>query len=235
MSYYQRTCLAVLALLCLEISINTGTVNAQVTQTTDTTHADSATPKSSVSVAVQPFFLLTNTGKIDIELQPAGSKFGYVFTAEVYGGRIEDGDIFLIKEDERFDKIRGAGIGISQKYKFRDKRSSPYVAYGLTYRYQEITIDTEGFYPYQEDGLSYYGFGPGKKNLIISSGLANAVLGYQKVAGDFLIDVYFGLGYKAQLNDTDFGGLRNYKRYQYSPAYKGPAMQVGFKIGFQFR
>jgi hypothetical protein len=231
MSYYERTCLAVLALLCLEISVNTATAQVQ----TGEAKRDSIPLKTSLSVSVQPFFLLTNAGKIDIELQPAGSKFGYVFTAEVYSGRVKDDDIFRVQEDERFDKIRGAGIGISQKYKFRDKRSSPYIAYGLTYRYQEIAIETEGFYSYQENGFTYYEYGPIGKNLVISSGLANAGVGYQKIALDFLYDVYFGFGYKAQLKNTDFDGHRAYDKYQYSYAYKGAVMQVGFKIGFQFR
>jgi hypothetical protein len=238
MTYYQRTCIAVLAFLCLEISVNTGTATAQVqTTTADTTHTDHTTLKSSVSVAAQPFFLLSNAGKIDVELQQAGSKFGYIFTAEVYGGRIKDRDLFSEMEEDAApsDKISGAGIGISQKYRFKDKRSGPYIAYGLTYRYQEIAIKTEGFYTYQESGLTYYEYGPIGKNLVISSGLASAVFGYQKIADDFVYDLYFGLGYKAQLKNTDFDGLRQYDKYQYSPAYKGPVMLLGFKIGFQFQ
>lgn len=219
MSYCKRICLAVLVLLCLEISVNAGTATAQ----------------TGISVAVQPLFLINNAGKIDVELQPAGSKFGYIFTAEVYGGRIKDGDIFRRFEDENWDKVSGAGIGVSQKYRFRDKGSSPYVAYGLTYRYQEIPVETEGFYTYQENGLTYYGYGPGEKNLVISSGLVSAVLGYQKTAGDFLIDFYFGGGYKAQLKNTDFDGLRRFNRYQYSYAYKGAVVLIGVKVGFRFR
>ncbi|HMI01790.1 MAG TPA: hypothetical protein VK541_04865 [Pedobacter sp.] len=237
MSYYQRTCLAVLAFLCLEISVNTGTAVAQVqTGKTDKTNTDSIPQKISLSVAVQPFFLLSNAGKIDVELQPAGSKFGYVLTAEVYGGRVKDRSIFSeIEDDAPYDKISGAGIGISQKYRFKDKRSSPYIAYGLTYRYQEIAIETEGFYQYQENGLTYYDYGPIGKNLVISSGLASAVFGYQKIADDFVYDLYFGFGYKAQLKNTDFDDLRQYDKYQYSHAYKGPVMLLGFKIGFQFQ
>lgn len=235
MSHYQRTCLAVLALLCLEISVNTGTATAQERiRTTDKTNTDSIPSKTSLSVAVQPFFLLINAGKIDVELQPAGSKFGYVVTAEIYSGGIEDYDHSSDKGDP-YDKINGAGIGISQKYKFKDKRSSPYIAYGLTYRYQEITIDTEGFYSYQDNGFTYYDYGPREKNLVISSGLASVVFGYQKIAGDFVYDFYFGGAYKAQLKNTDFDGLRKYNKYSDSYAYKGPTMLVGFKIGFQFK
>lgn len=235
MSGYKRTCIAVLAFLCLEISINTGTATAQMqTGNTSKTNTDSIPHKTSLSIAVQPFFLLSNAGKIDVELQQAGSKFGYIFTAEVYGGHTKDRDIFSdMKNDAPSDKISGAGIGISQKYRFKDKRSGPYIAYGLTYRYQEIAIKTEGFYTYQESGLTYYEYGPIGKNLVISSGLASAVFGYQKIADDFLYDLYFGLGYKAQLKNTDFDDLRQYDKYQYSPAYKGPVMLLGFKIGFQ--
>ena len=207
-----------LTLLGMELSSDRNTVSAQ-----------------SVSVAIQPIFILNNAGKIDVELQPATSRFGYILTAELYGGTIKDKPTFSIQENAASDKLRGAGIGISQKYKFKEDRSSPYIAYGLTYRYQEINIETEGVYPYQENGLTYYGYGPYNKNLIISSGMASAVFGYQKIEDDFVYDFYFGAGYKTQFNNTDFDGLRSYNRNQYSYAYKGPLMLAGLKIGFQFR
>ncbi len=207
-----------LTLLGMELSANRSTVSAQ-----------------SVSVAIQPIFILNNAGKIDVELQPAKSRFGYILTAELYGGTIKDKPTFSIDENTPSDKLRGAGIGISQKYKFKDDRSSPYIAYGLTYRYQEIAIETEAFYAYQENGFTYYGYGPVNKNLVISSGMASAVFGYQKLEDDFVYDFYFGAGYKTQFKNTDFDGLRSYDRNQYSYAYKGPLMLVGLKIGFQFR
>ena len=236
MRYYKRNCLAALASLCLAVAVNTDTATAQVNVIVDTTYSDNAADKRSVSVSFQPFFMLINAGKIDVELQPAGKKAGYIFTAEVYGGRTKDeSDGFDNRSNGQWDKVSGAGIGIARKYKFKNERSSPYVAYGLTYRYQEISIKTEGFYSYQEDGLTYHEYGPLEKNLVVSSGLANAVFGYQKIADDFVYDFYFGFGYKAQLKEPDFQGLREYDHSIVNYAYKGFGMLVGFKLGYQFR
>lgn len=233
---YKKNCLAVLALLCLEISVNIGNASAQENVIVDTTHLDKAENKKSLSVSLQPLFMLISAGKIDIELQPAGKRHAYIFTAEVYGGRVQDrSNGFDTRSNGDWDKINGAGLGISHKFKFKNERSSPYIAYGLTYRYQEITFETEGFYPYEQDGLTYYEYGSIEKNLVISSGLATTVFGYQKISDDFVYDFYFGFGYKAQLKETDFMGLREYDNSIMNYAYKGFGMVAGLKIGFQFR
>jgi len=233
---YRRTCLAVLALLCLEMSVNMGAATAQTqAEIIGKAKVDSISQKTSVSVAIQPFFLLNNAVKIDLELQSANSKFGYIFSIEGYGGSMQEDRYKYTSRDPVYDKLNGIGIGIAQKFRFIDDRPGPYIAYGLTYRYQEIAIETEGFFPYQENGFTYYDYGPLEKNLVISSGLASAVFGYQKVKDNFVYDFYFGIGYKAQLKDTGFDGLREYNQYQYSYAYKGSLMMLGFKMGFQLR
>src|SRR5688572_28578462 len=117
MSTYKRNCIAVAALLCVLISVNIAGVIAQVqTGKTGKTSTDSITQKTSLSVALQPFFLLSNAGKIDMELQRTGIKFGYIFTAEVYSGSIKDRSIFSeLQNGAPNDKITGAGIGMAQK------------------------------------------------------------------------------------------------------------------------
>lgn len=188
---------------------------------------DSITRRPSISVSVQPFFLLTNAGKVDLEVQPLDHKFAYVLSAEFYGGRVQD--------DFIYDRLNGFGIGLLQKYKFKKQLSSPYFAYGAIYRHQEIAIETEGFSPYQDNGLTYYEFGPIKKLLIIDAVLLSTTFGYQKVSNDFVYDFYIGLGYKTPLRDLNFQGYRKYDQYISSYAYKGFGMLVGFKIGYQLQ
>lgn len=234
MNYYKRICLAALASLCLAMSVNIDTANAQSNVIVDTAYSTAAKP--SVTVALQPFFLLNNAGKIDVELQSAGKKIGYLFTAEVYSGQTKDeSDGFDNRSRGDWDKINGIGVGISRKYKFKDERSSPYLTYGLTYRYMEISFETDGFYTYQVDGLTYYDYGKLENNVAISSGLVSATFGYQKIVDDFVYDFYFGFGYKAPLNKPDFKGYREYDQSIINHAYKGVGMLVGFKLGYQFR
>lgn len=195
-------------------------------------NADSSLARTSYSLSFQPLFMIINAGKFDFEWQPAGKKLGYVFTAELYSGRAEDfNDASFYRPS---DKISGVGIGASQKIKFYNRRSSPYLAYGLTYRYQEISVEAEGFYEVESDNLNYYEYGPVERKHALSNGLASLVVGYQKAKHDFLWDYYFGFGYKKQFNNTEFGGHREYNKYPYSFAYKGAMMVMGLKLGFRF-
>src|SRR5690606_17440523 len=140
--------LTALVLTCLAAFVNAGTARGQsptkATEATDSAKTDNPVQKNLLSIAIQPFFLLNNAGKIDLELQPALSRSAYIFSAEVYSGRTRDGDTGYKQRNNPWDKIGGAGIGLSRKYWFRETRTGPYGAYGFTYRYQEITIETEG-------------------------------------------------------------------------------------------
>lgn len=204
------------------------TTNAQDKKT------DSIAKKMGISLTVQPFFFAVAAGKLDLELQPLNHKFAYIVTGEFYDGEVQDGELFDFK-DNAWDKISGFGIGLMQKYKFKEKRSSPYVAYGATYRNQKIAIETEGFYPYQENGLTYYDYGPIEKSLKINSLLIGGTMGYQKISGSFVFDIYAGLGYKTPLGKNNLEGYREYDKDITVYAYKGFGMLLGFKIGMQFQ
>ncbi|MEJ7560148.1 MAG: hypothetical protein WKF66_17695 [Pedobacter sp.] len=199
-------------------------------------HGDSVLrTKTAISVSLQPFFLVNNTLKADLEIQPIGRKFNYVITAELYDGPMLDDDDFSYTSRFPEDQINGFGLGILQKYKFKNQLSSPYLAYGVTFRHQEVAIETEGFYSTEKDGLMYYDYGDIKKRLINDAILFSATLGYQKVSRNVVYDLYFGFGYKLPLNDTKFGGYRRYEQGITSIAYKGFGMLVGFKLGYQFQ
>jgi hypothetical protein len=193
------------------------------------------TNKSSISVSVQPFFLLINAAKADLEFQPNGRRFGYVLTPEFYTGPIQDDDNFGYLTRLANDQLKGFGLGILQKYKFKDQLSSPYVAYGITYRHQELSIQTNGFYTTEQDGLMYYEYGAIKKRFLIDALLLSATIGYQKIAHYVVYDFYFGVGYKTPLGDIDFEGYRKYNQSTTSIAYKGVGMLVGLKLGYQFQ
>jgi hypothetical protein len=201
---YSRVCFLWMTSLCAALLLNSEYVSAQAADTTQTAH------KKSISVTFQPFFLLNNAAKFDVELQAAGKKRGIVFTAEVYSGRLKDTEELIDPDYSEWDEIAGAGIGISGKYKFKNQRSSPYVTYGITYRYQEIGYQGQDFYSYEEDGLSYFEYGLIDYKAVVSSALFNTTFGYQKVKDDYMYDLYFGFGYKAPLNEPNFRDIRRY-------------------------
>jgi hypothetical protein len=190
--------------------------------------------KTAISVSLQPLFMVNNALKADLELQPSGRKFSYVLTAELYDGTIQKDDDFGSSKRLAHDQLNGFGLGILQKYKFKKKLSSPYVAYGATYRHQEVAIETEGYYTTQQDGLTFYEYGAVKKRLLFDGLLLSTTLGYQKVSYNFVCDVYFGIGYKAPFGDADSESHREYDDNMTSLTFKGIGMLVGFKLGYQF-
>ena len=47
-----------------------------------------AVNKNAISVTIQPFYLLKNAAKIDIEFQKSGRNFAYILSPEVYAGNV---------------------------------------------------------------------------------------------------------------------------------------------------
>jgi hypothetical protein len=188
-----------------------------------------------INLLFQPLFIGIQAIKLDLEIQKPKSRFAYVISPEIYSGMTQDYRSNRRQEPPE-DRISGFGIGVHQKLKFKKEPVSHYFAYGLTYRYNKITYESEGFNAYQENGLNYYGYGPSKNDMKINSILVSGVIGFQDSYWDILLtDAYVGFGYKlpgVQINDP---GQRQYDRYYMSPAFKGVLILVGVKIGVQIK
>lgn len=186
-----------------------------------------------INLLFQPLFIGNKAIKLDLEFQRSQSRFAYVITPELYSGIISDTET---SKNASEDRINGFGIGIQQKLKFKKEPVSHYFSYGLTYRYNKITYDSEGFIPYQENGLNYYDYGPYKNDMKINSILLSGVLGFQESYWDILLaDLYLGFGYKLPDVKIDNPGVRQYSKYFTSPAYKGVLLLAGIKIGVQIK
>ena len=196
---------------------------------------DSTSQKPRISIAIQPLFLFIGAAKFDFELQPAKHRFGYKLTTELYQMETKDTRNLDFLDKKPYDKLRGFGLGLQQKYKFREKASSSYVSYGFTYRNQTIAYETEGFYPFQENGLTYYEYGPIDKKVRLETILVNTTLGYQIISYNFMFDVYMGVGYKGPLTKVNFDGARRYDYSILSYAYEGFGVLAGIKFGFQLQ
>src|SRR5687768_12106135 len=81
--------------------------------------------KNAISVTIQPFYLLNNAGKIDIEFQKPDRNFAYVLSPEVYAGNVRDAATFESIKSVNKDKINGFGIGFLQKYKKKNQIGGP--------------------------------------------------------------------------------------------------------------
>lgn len=202
-------------------------------QTADS--STSVTAKTAISIAIEPHFLITNAGRLNVELQKPGGKFAYIIVPEIYGGEIVDAGVFRGISDKDPDKIRGFGLGLFHKYKFKPSVTGPYLAYGLTYRNLDITYNTEGYIRYTEDELTYYKYGDMEDVLKINSYLISGLAGYQKTAGIFMFDIYVGLGYKSSNKKSLYPAARKYDRSVFDIAYTGGTMVFGIKLGFQLQ
>lgn len=221
-AYAKYIMLAIVILNCYTVS------KAQET--------DSIGPKK-ISLSVQPLFLITNAARLDMEIQhrDVNNRNAYLVNFELYAGELND-DGFLRGGSGYTDKISGFGIGLQQKYKFRAAKNSLYVNYGFIYRHQKLTYQIEDFYPYQQNGLNYFDYGPITKKKNMNTLQLVTTLGYQCIAAQhFLFDMFMGLGYRIPLNKIDFGTSRDYDDTIHTFASEGLGIVAGVKFGFQFK
>lgn len=189
------------------------------------------TPLSTV-ITIQPLYFVTSAVKLDIEFRKPDSKRAIGITPEFFNGNIKDADLLREMKGLKQDKLSGFGIGIFQKYYVAN---GPYFAYGLTYRYQTIVFDSQGFAPYQKDGYTFYEYGSISDKWKINSFLANTVIGYQAVKYDFVYDIYLGFGYKHPSIKADHPEARKYDRGVFNYAYDGLVYLMGFKVGYKIK
>lgn len=202
----------------------------------DSTKNHAASSNMAISLSAQPLYILSSAIKMDLELHKPTGRFGYVISPEFYSGNISDDRENHNRNGSSPDRIKGFGLGIHQKLKFKKQLVSSYFAYGATFRSQTITYHTESFIPYGNDGLSYYSYGPVDNRIKIKSLLVSAVMGFQTLDWDVLLmDAYIGFGYKLADLEMTYAGERRYDKNYFSPAYQGPLFMLGVKFGAQIK
>lgn len=194
--------------------------------------ADSSSHKTLVSVSFQPFFLMINATRFDVELQPEGKRYRFIISPEIYSGKTKDVNLFKNQIGVKWDDLAGVGIGLMHKFQ-RDEESGVYLAYGAIYRNQTIRFETEGFREFEKDGLTYYDYGPVNDKLHIQSVMVNGIFGYQASLNRFLIDYYLGLGYKKPFVKSRYPDAREYTQTPYLYTYNGFTLVAGVKLGLK--
>ncbi len=190
--------------------------------------------KSSLSVAIEPFYFISRITKLDLEYKPKKHWFSYIISPEFFSGTVYDGSIFPI-QGAPSDELRGFGIGLHQKISAKvNSNAVPYLAYGVTLRKNTITYDDEGFVPFQENGLSFYEYRNFTDGMKIKTSLFSVLVGVQ-ITGDskFQFDMYTGAGYKSSTKRSLIEGKRDYNQTFTDYAYNGFIFQLGVRIGYK--
>ena len=193
-----------------------------------------------ISISFQPIFLLNNALKVDVEMQQKEKAGAFIGGLEVYTGKItilypQESNL---EETNNQDIINGIGLNLAYKLKFQksEKLTSFYFSPGVTIRNFKLTLNGEGFYAFEQDGVEYYTYGPIEKNYPINSALFYGNLGYHKVwKTTMLLDAYLGFGYKTATKNNEVEFSRNYEQYAYGFNFNGYAVQAGLKFGFQIK
>ena len=140
-----------------------------------------------------------------------------------------------------YDEMRGYGGNLYIKWNFKkstriDRLSGQpasllYVALGPTLqhymlsRYEEVTV------AYEEDGTTYYRFEYQENKYTLTRYGGNINMGVQFAMRPFLVDLYWGLGYKIGF---DQDGEKAHNGVMIDPFYSGMIFDAGFKFGFYF-
>jgi len=188
----------------------------------------------SVRLTVEPLYLFNRTAKAALETKKPGSRLAHIVSPELYFGTVYDKSLMEFKKRSA-DKLFGFGIGLQQKLYGKDKQHGPYFAWDAAYRHLIINYSTEGFIPYEKDGLQYYDYGPYSKDLKIHSFMGSLLGGIQLHSeSDMLFDFFLGFGYKASTKKGN-EHPREYNQEFSSYAYNGFLYRMGFRIGYQIQ
>lgn len=131
------------------------------------------------------------------------------------------------------DNLEGNGWNTGIKYYFlEDQEYNYYLGADLTYNKFNITIKEYDYFPYVEDGLTFYEYRLG--NIETDS----KQFGYYITAGAtttikrFVANGWIGFGYTETALSKDFNKFRKYNSFFGQYAYQGYAPYLGFKIGY---
>lgn len=137
-----------------------------------------------------------------------------------------------LDSDQDVTKLIGAGIDIAYKYFFPMDVKLLYISGSINYNYFKANYYAGEFFPYEENGLTYYERDYREVCQQIDRIGSNLLLGVQlKPSVRFHIDGFAGIGFR-------YGIPRNKDRYDFdshifSLGYRGITFTTGMRIGFR--
>lgn len=125
------------------------------------------------------------------------------------------------------------GFGIGANYKrFLHRHEFIYCHGGVDYSYRKVDFHSYDFFPYIEDGVTYYVFDKQSQNQNFNRFSVTACFGVQApMEHGFYVDAYVGIGYQYAFYDKNKPAL-NKDIFDYG--YRGFIPSFGFRLGVAF-
>jgi hypothetical protein len=194
------------------------------------------------AVSVEPFYLFNGglrlnvekrlTPKEWLELNITGYHLPHSDIREdnfLWWSYEEGGHVTSNSDFTRFSGLNGFGIGGTYKYYFH---STCFVSTNASYSYYDVEYPDWDYYPYKEDGLTFYEYELNSKHQNFNKLSGNVCIGVRSFfRHTFVLEFYGGVGYaysfynenKKSYDETVFG----FGRRGFHPVF---GMKVGFNI-----
>lgn len=196
----------------------------------------------SFSINIVPQYLIIGGIRADLEFKLTDkiSAFGgiqyYSGTVNTSGSetRTVNATSSNVDQSKRAnDKLEGNGWNAGMKYYFKkDKDYNYYLGADFTYNKFDLTIKEYDYFPYVQDGLTFYEYRLG--DIYTDS----KQVGYHLSAGAtttykrFVANGWIGIGYVETQLSKDFNKYRKYNTFSGQYAYQGLMPYFGLKLGF---
>lgn len=193
------------------------------------------------SINIHPQFLLISGIKADIEYKLL-KNFHVFGGGQFYTGLTNRNGDKTIKADNGTtsdqtkranDEIAGNGFHLGGKYYFvHTTKEHFYVGAEYSYVKYNFKINDYGYFPYQDDGLTFYEYRLGKYDIDGSQSTSSLYFGATGNEGRFIVNAWFGVSLVNAKTDNKLKEFRNFDKLYWDFAYNGLSPLIGFKIGF---
>jgi hypothetical protein len=131
------------------------------------------------------------------------------------------------------DKLEGNGWNAGIKYYFlKEQAYNYYLGADFIHNKFDISIKEYGYFPYVDDGLTFYEYRLGNIETDSKQYGYNVSAGLTTTHKKFVVNGWVGFGYTETQLSKDFNKFRKYNSYSGQYAYQGFAPYLGFKIGY---
>jgi len=195
-----------------------------------------------LSINIIPQYLFISGIRADLEYKLtnkinvfAGMQY-YTGTINTSGNETTDANTTSSNIDQSKranDKLEGNGWNTGIKYYFlEDNEYNYYLGADLTYNKFNITIKEYDYFPYIDDGLTFYEYRLGDIETDSKQFGYHVCAGATKTIKRLVVNGWFGIGYTETQLSKDFNKYRKYNSFSGQYAYQGFAPYLGFKLGF---
>jgi hypothetical protein len=186
------------------------------------------------NISVQPLYVFNQGVRIDYERQLHNPYHWLQVSTKGYfmNDKYDQGLMTLLFDDDRIEKLKGAGAELNYKYFFLKKRIL-YVSAGVSYSYFHTQQYDSYFTDFHEDGLTFYRSEYSMQTQEFNKMGFNTCFGVQSSPRKrFFVDGYVGFGYSHSFYDKNkyYPDTDNINGLSYS----GPTFTTGLRIGIRF-